>query len=223
MAFQSTLPHGSDICDGNHENFARLFQSTLPHGSDRYIDSVQPTISTFQSTLPHGSDNKAIISYKVSMLFQSTLPHGSDTTSLSMGYGRYAISIHAPSRERQFFVLVGFLLMSDFNPRSLTGATLQYGDTTLLPDYISIHAPSRERQAKIISSYTWLEHFNPRSLTGATLGFVTINGAKYNFNPRSLTGATPGGFKRDCTYNIISIHAPSRERQLLAMRFCGHH
>ena len=53
-----------------------------------------------------------------------------------------------------------------FNPRSLTGATVntiiinisiaisihapsrerpQYGDTTLLPDYISIHAPSRER------------------------------------------------------------------------------
>ena len=31
-----------------------------------------------------------------------------------------------------------------FNPRSLAGAT-QYGDTTLLPDYISIHAPSRER------------------------------------------------------------------------------
>ena len=75
------------------------------------------------------------------------------------------ISIHAPSRERRFFK-ISISSNTNFNPRSLTGAT----------------AP--ERKSKTISSFqSTLPHgsdpvpddrssnptyFNPRSLTGAT-------------------------------------------------------
>ena len=103
-------------------------------------------------------------------------------------------------------------LTSNFNPRSLAGATglpsasmhnnpisihapsrerLQYGDTTLLPDYISIHAPSRER------------------LFCALVGFLLT----FDFNPRSLAGATYKN-KKDAQHYAISIHAPSRERRI---------
>ena len=119
--------------------------------------------------------------------FQSTLPHGSDTAKLAIRNGTYVISIHAPSRERRDFI-IALLRGGDFNPRSLTGATLRrllplrqtltfqstlpHG-SDLLPDEllqqypISIHAPSRERRGT-----GWLS----------------------------------------CTAYAISIHAPSRER-----------
>ena len=76
--------------------------------------------------------------------FQSTLPHGSDSEFAAEGTLAH-ISIHAPSRERQIFKransavgkfqstlphgsdCLGYLvatLLSNFNPRSLTGATI---------------------------------------------------------------------------------------------------
>ena len=55
------------------------------------------------------------------------------------------ISIHAPSRERQSAMTIGCQRQSDFNPRSLAGATCQDG---------------AGRRTAV--------HFNPRSLAGAT-------------------------------------------------------
>ena len=53
--------------------------------------------------------------------------------------------------------------------------------------------------------------FNPRSLTGATNAIVRLVQHIKNFNPRSLTGATLWS-PRDVGEQVISIHAPSRER-----------
>ena len=76
---------------------------------------------------------------------------------------------------------------ADFNPRSLTGATLTLPYTRSVIA-ISIHAPSRERLYGPALT-AWKKHFNPRSLTGAT--------HKAKDAP---------------TWENISIHAPSRER-----------
>ena len=96
--------------------------------------------------------------------FQSTLPCGSDLNKEIYAQGT-AISIHAPLRERRFFMMLLTLSLlfqstlpcgSDRSLHSLIRPMLkfqstlpcgsdQYGDTTLLPDYISIHAPLRER------------------------------------------------------------------------------
>ena len=78
-------------------------------------------------------------------LFQSSLPHGSDPWLDSD-------TLTDPW---------------DFNPRSLTGATLGSGQIT-----------------------NALAHFNPRSLTGATHTAGILTKSWLNFNPRSLTGAT---------------------------------
>ena len=78
----------------------------------------------FQSTLPYGSDAsrlKFVVSWTI---FQSTLPYGSDAfgdpTSAQVG-----ISIHAPLRERLQTMRMVMDRNIYFNPRSLTGATLQ--------------------------------------------------------------------------------------------------
>ena len=82
-------------------------------------------------------------------------------------------------------------------------------------------------------------YFNPRSLAGATICFniiiclgkgfqstlprgsdkiTTVKGSfiTMNFNPRSLAGAT-ALFTRKIITRSISIHAPSRERPVLAL------
>ena len=149
-----------------------LFQSTLPHGSDVTTFLIVAILARFQSTLPHGSDPAHSQGSTFDVRFQSTLPHGSDhvLTTDVLAYPssdisihapsrerqqRYyiirdskTISIHAPSRERRLFSIVLLAETDDFNPRSLTGATIAYyykgtGGT------ISIHAPSRERRTSI--------------------------------------------------------------------------
>ena len=100
--------------------------------------------------------------------------------------------------------------MPTFNPRSLTGATIQAGKL-----------------------YKICRSFNPRSLTGATQTPYTWRIEPLTFNPRSLTGATadcllrvtinpfqstlPHGSDADdsrCPFRRdLSIHAPSRERR----------
>ena len=172
---------------------------------------------------------------KSSMVFQSTLPRGSDAGLLSSSF-LSAISIHAPSRERQtlykrdlqLFIFQSTLprgsdatrtiknssRLEDFNPRSLAGAT---------------HNPDNGRGRHA--------HFNPRSLAGATDSVVESEVNTFYFNPRSLAGATtvptqvvtdsskfqstlPRGSDESPYWSHvyaypISIHAPSRERPCL--------
>ena len=140
--------------------------------------------------------------------FQSTLPHGSDDFTGGLNTAT-TISIHAPSRERRaahtFFTrfadfnprsltgatLVLTLLMvdhSDFNPRSLTGAT-EFGDCYVTEIAISIHAPSRER----LFGYSAIDIINKISIHA----------------PSRERRGTPLPYRTD---GVISIHAPSRER-----------
>ena len=128
--------------------------------------------------------------------------------------------------------------MSNFNPRSLAGATGIYASLDWLEN-ISIHAPLRER----LQAY-WLrimtdDNFNPRSLAGATLCAFIENSIKAYFNPRSLAGATatsenaglmsafqstlPCGSDSNllafALRHAISIHAPLRERPVKSTLF----
>ena len=98
------------------------------------------------------------------------------------------ISIHAPLRERPADNLLVTAYDSDFNPRSLAGATLVTTVTSLLTS-----------------------NFNPRSLAGATGNQKNGGRNCLHFNPRSLAGATLRNYDSKLEH-FISIHAPSRER-----------
>ena len=122
--FQSTLPCGSDASHNTHIFLLHAFQSTLPCGSDAenakaaVIDCISihaplrerllgKTLSyklrLFQSTLPCGSDMSVPLVAVLAIRFQSTLPCGSD--------------LFRPTYRR---------CQSNFNPRSLAGATSVY-------------------------------------------------------------------------------------------------
>ena len=106
-----------------------------------------------------------MVSVLVVVLFQSTLPHGSDSIRLGI----------TP-------------ILTNFNPRSLTGATGIYGDDTSKAS-ISIHAPSRERHA---------------------VPLHTLDAPRISIH-------APSRERRSALYSLgqyvkISIHAPSRER-----------
>ena len=118
--------------------------------------------------------------------FQSTLPHGSDIIEIH-NVLQIIISIHAPSRERLYSRYLVYR-DADFNPRSLTGAT------KLLKD--------------ILAS---LKYFNPRSLTGAT-GMTMVISRLTPFQSTLPHGSDKDKRLKD-NIHVISIHAPSRERQ----------
>ena len=62
---------------------------------------------------------------------------------------------------------------SNFNPRSLTGAT-HSALRAIIGITISIHAPLRERRRLVITT-SFAYDFNPRSLTGATLPYAELD------------------------------------------------
>ena len=102
--------------------FAFLGISILAPSRERLLPLLHINkFRQFQSSLPHGSDFLCLLVKSIVFAFQSSLPHGSDR-SIRLFLGRD----------------------TDFNPRSLTGATRSgtYSSGMLL---ISILAPSRER------------------------------------------------------------------------------
>ena len=122
-----------------------VFQSTLPRGSDKTALAIIEGVVEFQSTLPRGSDDRHRRVSFHDREFQSTLPRGSDRVKPALTLAALKISIHAPSRERPSSI-ASLSCSTDFNPRSLAGAT-------------SLGATNTEGPA----------NFNPRSLAGATL------------------------------------------------------
>ena len=143
-------------------------------------------------------------------IFQSTLPRGSDTSTNNNIDIVYPISIHAPSRERLFRG------MKDDRQREFQSTLPRGSDRTIF----------------LLASC--VTYFNPRSLAGATMAKELIVDMLWDFNPRSLAGATmtgSGSASESATFQstlprgsdgavqtapialIISIHAPSRERQ----------
>ena len=120
-----------------------VFQSTLPRGSDSFSPAARPSAYVFQSTLPRGSDSLRLAGvFKLRHFNPRSLAgatHFLDLTSLLN-----SISIHAPSRERRRLSSVSSVMhgfqstlprgsdrgekfywknFTDFNPRSLAGAT----------------------------------------------------------------------------------------------------
>ena len=120
------------------------------------------------------------------MIFQSTLPRGSDIITQLSSFFTSDFNPRSLAGATHVRRLHG-AYDSNFNPRSLAGATEIFQVTALFTS-ISIHAPSRERH-HAGSSVRLKKYFNPRSLAGATMC-------------------------ADCMELMIpiSIHAPSRER-----------
>ena len=164
-------------------------------------------------------------------LFQSTLPRGSDQSCYHGGYrsGHFnprslagatlwhlvgdtmqRISIHAPSRERP----CSFLQVTTRGRISIHAPSRErhYVEETSNDYYtISIHAPSRERlfQLHLVTNITKFQSTLPRGSDGTIRSKLSSSS---DFNPRSLAGATT----LDAPVlldTLISIHAPSRERQ----------
>ena len=126
----------------------------------------------------------------------------------------------------------------NFNPRSLAGAT-QNPTLLLSTATISIHAPSRERPRLMIGLYA-VSIFQSTLPRGSDARNTACKSTCSNFNPRSLAGATavisssifslkfqstlPRGsdvkqLLESRVQQLISIHAPSRERLLLPCFF----
>ena len=104
-------------------------------------------VELFQSTLPCGSDLSSALQASVSRQFQSTLPCGSDFY-LGWSLVSQAISIHAPLRERQDFVLM-YLGEFDISIHAPLRERPQNPTLLLSTATISIHAPLRERRFTI--------------------------------------------------------------------------
>ena len=123
------------------------------------------------------------------VLFQSTLPRVSDPGSQQSEFG----------------------CRSDFNPRSLAGAT-PFRAEWLHQICISIHAPSRERRW-LCSSGPHRSHFNPRSLAGATRS-RRLGSTSQCISIHAPSRERPAFGDPTSAKVGISIHAPSRERHL---------
>ena len=167
----------------------------------------------------------------MSLPFQSTLPHGSDMLMFSKSK-MAMISIHAPSRERQFDTVHGHLdvLISihapsrerpcfansptghyfHFNPRSLTGATKIAGNNGTV-SIISIHAPSRERLVANSIVGLKLMRFQSTLPHGSDSVLREQVPALWLFQSTLPHGSDTLQEMRELQSHI-SIHAPSRER-----------
>ena len=162
-----------------------IFQSTLPHGSDWNFVLYTARDTNFNPRSLTGAtntDDDKVFGYQISI----HAPSRERRQQILAGIRARGISIHAPSRERPMAAMVK-VTDFNFNPRSLTGATVEaMALASLLPfqstlPHGSDHMPRKRTSVAM--------YFNPRSLTGATL------------------------HKRYLNYHtFISIHAPSRER-----------
>ena len=117
------------------------FQSTLPHGSDQ-LHTIDGSRSIISIHAPSRERHWRRRSYCSNRHFNPRSLAGA-TKQLPAHYPSLDISIHAPLRERHQYARAS-RQHQDFNPRSLTGATSQQ-ISALGTLWISIHAPSRER------------------------------------------------------------------------------
>ena len=211
LAFQSTLPRGSD---GNQQRPLRgniNFNPRSLAGATLTVSVCTIVVPVFQSTLPRGSDLSggcgrsgspadfnprslagatmaAALRDKVKAEFQSTLPRGSDVLCLYFRNIPTAISIHAPSRERH-------RIQNDIRIANEFQSTLPRGSDCCCRlgccyFWISIHAPSRERLGLI----GFCSSGNAISIHAPSRERLHINKIilhSKHFNPRSLAGATP--------------------------------
>ena len=176
LLFQSTLPRGSDLSLIVKGWKPRNFNPRSLAGATKNLLRFL-RFRTFQSTLPRGSDMFYHQTRQdTSEPFQSTLPRGSDLLNF----------IKRPKT-------------TNFNPRSLAGAT------------------KRKR-----TQYRCYPYFNPRSLAGATIAKRPKPLQRRNFNPRSLAGATYCSVAGSCApteyFNPRSLAGATVRQQNLQCR-----
>ena len=184
--FQSTLPYGSDQFERDFDNLGLYFNPRSLTGAT----SIGLSLIAFLIISIHAPLRERLkINGKVfnGTKFQSTLPYGSDSL------------MHTSNSP-----------LTNFNPRSLTGATLEPLRVILRRFIFQSTLPYGSDLTLFHISLPVL-NFNPRSLTGATNSFSFICRCRKHFNPRSLTGATYDKLY-DAINHDISIHAPLRER-----------
>ena len=145
----------------------------------------------FQSTLPYGRDFTCSHFSSDAVLFQSTLPYGSD-----------------------FLIASPALPMPDFNPHSLTGATISRTSLFSLAEAFQSTLPYGSDTWRI-DAIPWSETFQfSLSAWGAirrqeqAVTFMSIS-----IHAPSRERLPPLYPPQDCS--LISIHAPSRERRLM--------
>ena len=188
---------------------AAAFQSTLPCGSDLRMHLTWKSRRHFNPRSLAGA-TKNLEKFKISSKFQSTLPCGSDAVPLhTLNAPRISIhaplrerpnaeiarinadtiSIHAPLRERLVMLVLVIIVLINFNPRSLAGATVR--TSTIDHNYNKFQStlPCGSDSSFLIFC-VFCHNFNPRSLAGATPQTITTLIFRLDFNPRSLTGAT---------------------------------
>ena len=178
-------------------------------------------------------ERRCAILYDISLFqFQSTLPCGSDLTDADIARLGEIISIHAPLRERRGHVFNISIRRTNFNPRSLAGATVDF----ILPSLIIVFQSTLPcgSDAGRCSALPAVPNFNPRSLAGATCAFSAgcqpvpafqstlpcgSDGDKqemyedvYKFQSTLPCGSDLMPFCFPACLPQISIHAPLRER-----------
>ena len=105
---------------------------------------------------------------------------------------------------------------SNFNPRSLTGATVKTQAILFLSQKFQSTLPhGSDGCSKLI--FIDLKNFNPRSLTGATMQIQgETAGLKISIHAPSRERLVAMDRSSNCI--AISIHAPSRERHRKTLR-----
>ena len=230
--FQSTLPYGSDVALRQCCRHARDFNPRSLTGATSARLALSAVRLNFNPRSLTGATTLTLPLILTSVLFQSTLPYGSDPI-LRNDAILSTISIHAPLRERpQRCTAAGntaefqstlpygsdncvtgcYAKFTNFNPRSLTGATPQKARANIAYILISIHAPLRERLLAPCAPGTllgfqstlpygsdemWTQIIRPAIEFQSTLPYGSDSPShsrkesnKPYFNPRSLTGAT---------------------------------
>ena len=124
---------------------------------------------------------------------------------------RPKISIHAPLRER-LEAAKERIEEADFNPRSLTGATLHCFVANVCRSFQSTLPYGSDASSG--EAANTLSYFNPRSLTGATCATMLDN-AGANISIHAPLRERPNDGVVTGIGWFISIHAPLRERPVL--------
>ena len=156
--------------------------------SDETLPNVGYGLYNFNPRSPCGERHVNAIANTMQTQFQSTLSVWRATQISTRGYPRNKISIHALRVESDIFVLHGFGVKNDFNPRSPCGerpnidvkkgerkifqSTLSVWRATNMGKEswnewkISIHALRVESDLQSVSKSSILHYFNPRSPCG---------------------------------------------------------
>ena len=110
----------------------------------------------------------------------------------------------------------------NFNPRSLAGATFnspKYGSIVTL--FQSTLPRGSDIAAKCLCT-AGINNFNPRSLAGATVHGVQAGCKAVQFQSTLPRGSDKNRRCLAAVHRDISIHAPSRERQIVSKQYQTH-